>query len=110
LPNWWRTLPAARRGRHAAQQRLDAREQLGHLERLGEVVVGAELQPDDAVEHLGARGEHQDGRRDAALPQRPAHVEPVAAGQHDVEHDRSANRSRDAMSSARSPWVTDSTS
>src|SRR2546426_12116460 len=36
----------ARRGR-AAQQRLDAREQLQHAERLGDVVVGAEPEPAD---------------------------------------------------------------
>ena len=44
----------------AAQQRLEARGQLGDRERLDQVVVGAGLQPGDAVLDLVARGEHAD--------------------------------------------------
>ena len=88
------------RRRAPAEQRLDAREQFRHLERLDEVVVGAELQADDAIHDLAARRQHQDRRLDAALPQRPADVEAAAAWQHDVEQDdvewprRAARQSR----------------
>jgi hypothetical protein len=46
-------------GRGAAQQRLDARQQLARLEGLGQVVVGADLQAEDAVHRLAAGAEHQ---------------------------------------------------
>ena len=48
------------------------RQQLDRLERLGEVVVGAELQADHAIDDLGARGQHQDRRLDALLANRLA--------------------------------------
>ena len=44
----------------AAQQRARAGQQLAHAERLGQVVVGADLQAQHAVDLLGPRGEHQD--------------------------------------------------
>ena len=71
----------------AANQRLDPREELDHLERLDQVVVGPQLQTDDLVHDLTAGGQHQDRRVNPALSQRAAHVEPVAAGQHDIEQD-----------------------
>ena len=83
------TRRAGRRRRAVAgppQQRLDAGQQLHRLERLHQIVVGAELQADDAVHDLTARGEHQDGRGDPALAQRAAYIEAVALRQHDVEH------------------------
>jgi hypothetical protein len=71
----------------AAQHRLQARHQLARLERLGQVVVGTQLQPDDAVHHLAARGEHHD--RDVALgANRAAQREAVLLGQHHVEDRR----------------------
>ena len=51
----------------AAQQRAHARHELVGAERLGEVVVGAELEADDALRLLGARGEHDDGDRGGLL-------------------------------------------
>ena len=79
-----------RLGRRAAQQRLDARQQLARLEGLGQVVVGAQLEADDAVDGLAARGEHQ--QRQAARAgvgaQLAREVEAVAVGQHEVEHQR----------------------
>ena len=72
-------------GACAAQPRLDAREQLHHLERLGQIVVGAELQADHLVDHLAARGQHDHRRLDALLAQVAQHVEAVLPGQHHVE-------------------------
>jgi hypothetical protein len=61
--------------------------QLARLERLGEVVVGADLQPDHAVHRLAAGGQHQD-RHVAGAAQAAAEVEPVGVGQHEVEDHR----------------------
>src|SRR5688500_4109934 len=72
----------------AAQERLDAPQELGHLERLDQVVVGAQLEADDAIDALPLGRQHQDRRLHAALAQRPADVETVSAGQHDVKQDR----------------------
>ena len=57
------------------------------LNGLAHVVVGAELQADDAVGLLAHRGQHDD--RDLALAAQPAgQVEPGLARQHQVEHDK----------------------
>ena len=55
-------------------------------ERLDDVVVGAELQPDDPVGLVGAGGQHDDRHR-GRWPHRAGHVEAVDAGQAEVEHD-----------------------
>jgi hypothetical protein len=72
------------------QDRVDARHQLVRRERLDDVVVGAEPQPDDAVGLLAARGQQDDRKARArpALverPQPPHHLQPVEAGEHQVE-------------------------
>ena len=77
-----------RRGRAlAAQDGAQAGLQLARLEGLGEIVVGAELEADDAVHRLAARGQHQD-RHVAGAAQAAAEIEPVGIGQHEVEDDR----------------------
>ena len=50
-----------------AVQRSKPRDELGELERLGEVVVGAQLEPRDLLAQPAGRGEHQD-RRGAVPP------------------------------------------
>ena len=45
----------------AAQHAFQAREQLAQVEGLGQVVVGADFQPDHAVHHLARAGHHDDG-------------------------------------------------
>ena len=71
----------------AAQHGLDAREQLAHGEGLDDVVVGAELEAEHAVDLLGLGGQHDDG--DAARLrvglETAADFEAVDFGQHDVE-------------------------
>src|SRR5262249_5516993 len=57
-------------------------------ERLDEVVVGAGVEPGDAILDRVARGEHEHGRPDAAGPEPPARLEAADPRQHDVEHDR----------------------
>ena len=74
----------------AAEHRLHARHELAHAERLGQVIVGAGLEPEHLVRLLTARRQHQDRRvlvgRLAA--DRAADADAVEPGQHDVEHDQ----------------------
>ena len=71
----------------AAQHRPDAGDQLARRVRLGDVVVGAELQPDDLVDLAVARG-HHDHRHARPRPQLLAHVGAAHPGQHQVQqHD-----------------------
>jgi hypothetical protein len=72
---------------HAPQQRLEPRHQLDCLERLGEIIVGAQLQADHFVHDLPSRRQHHDRRGHAALTQLAADIEAVHPGQHDVEDD-----------------------
>src|SRR5262249_10445187 len=44
----------------ATQYRLDSPEQLARVEGLGDVVIGAELESDDAIDVLATRGQHDD--------------------------------------------------
>ena len=76
-----------RRRSRAPQHRLHARHELGQLERLRHVVVGAELEPDDDVMELAARRQHHD-RRLAVVADLAQHLEAVERGQHHVEHDQ----------------------
>ncbi len=71
----------------ASKERLDPAHQLPQAERLCEVVVGAELQADDLVDLLVPGGQHEDRRLRPRGAQPPEHLEPVHAGQADVEHD-----------------------
>ena len=77
-------LPALRRG--AAQDALDSRDELARVERLRHVVVGADLEPDDLVDVLIARGEHQD-RNVGALADPAAELDAVSVGKIEVEDD-----------------------
>ena len=72
--------------RGAPQHGLHPARELADRERLGDVVVGAELEAEDLVGLLGLRGEHDDRHR-AARADRAAHVEAVHPRQHHVEHD-----------------------
>ena len=70
----------------AAEDRLDARRELARREGLRDVVVGAELEPRDAVGLLVARRQHDD-RHLRLCAHLAAHLEAVDAGQADVEDD-----------------------
>ena len=79
---------AARRARlHAPQHALDAREQFARVEGLRDVVVGADLEPDDAVDDAAGAGHHDDADV-VALAQEAREAQPVLARQLQVEqHD-----------------------
>ena len=79
-------LVAAALGRRAAQHALHPRHELARVERLRQVVVGADLETDDLVHVLVARGQHQD-RDVRALAHAAADLEPVHVRQVEVEHD-----------------------
>src|SRR5690606_31106787 len=67
--------------------RLDPGQEFAHREGLGQVVVGADLQPDDTVHLVVARGEHQD-RHGTGASDVSADIEAVDGGEHDVEDDQ----------------------
>jgi hypothetical protein len=71
----------------SAEQRLDARHQLGHRERLRQIVVGATAEPLEDVRLLAARGQHEDRLRRARRAELATHVEAALVRQHDVEED-----------------------
>src|SRR6266545_2936100 len=76
---------ALRRALRATQHGLDPGDQLARAERLGHVVVGAELQAEDPVDLVVAGGEEQYRCPIAGLAQPPADLGAVHAGQRDVQ-------------------------
>jgi hypothetical protein len=64
---------------------VDARHQLARIEWLGNVIVGAELEPDDAIHVVALGGEHDDRDLVSAGTKPPADGEPVFSGEHEVE-------------------------
>ena len=81
-------LGAARR---AAGHGADPRDELAQAEGLDDVVVGAQLEPDDAVDLLALRGDHDD-RHVGAGAQLPADRETVDVRQPNVEQDEVGRR------------------
>ena len=73
--------------RRPPQDRLHPSDELARVERLGHVVVGPDLEPDDLVDVLVTCCQHQD-RDVPALPDPPADVHPVDVRQHQVEDDQ----------------------
>ena len=76
------------RSARPATERLDPGDHLGEVERLGEVVVGAQSEPLDPVLDRTGRGEHQNPARRALGGQGTADLVAVGAGEVPVEdHD-----------------------
>src|SRR5437588_9065259 len=73
-------------GLGAAQQRFNTRQQLGYFERLGEVIVGAQLQSCNPIVYAAACRQHQNRQIDVTLAQLAADVESTAAGEHDIQN------------------------
>ena len=70
--------------RDALQDVADAQHQLARLEGLGQIIVGAALQPVDAVLGLGHRGQQQD-RHVAGLAQALGQREAALARHHHID-------------------------
>src|SRR5262245_18072389 len=68
-----------------AQQRPDARQQLGECEWLGEVVVGALVEADNPVFDRVLRRKDQYRCLNAAFAQRGEDIDAIAARQHEIE-------------------------
>ena len=69
----------------APQDRPDARAQFAGVEWLGDIIVSAHFESDDAVHIVAAGGEHHH-REFARLAEAPQDLEAVQAGEHNVEH------------------------
>ncbi len=82
---------------HDPQSGADPRDEFGEPERLGDVVVGAGVEPDDHVHLLGACGQHDDRQVGMAGPNLATHVEPVDVRQCQVEQDQVGSSSGDAV-------------
>ena len=72
----------------ASQQAAQPRQQDLQLERLGQVVIGAGLEPLQHISRPAARGQHQHGNEVACRPQLLHDIKAVAARQHHVEDHR----------------------
>ena len=73
-------------GRSAAQNGVDARGEFAGIEGLGEVIIGADLQADDAVHVVAVSGEH-DHRDVGDGTDLAENFEAAHAGEHHVEND-----------------------
>src|SRR4029077_6827026 len=69
-----------------AQHRAHAREELAWGERFDDVIVCAELEPDDAI-HLGPAGRDENYRHRRLFAHRSAALVAVETGKADVEDD-----------------------
>jgi len=74
----------------AAEEVLHAQHQFARTERLGDVIVGAELEAEHAVQFRRLGGQHDDGDCGGGrvTAQDFADLEPVHLGQHEVEEDQ----------------------
>ncbi len=88
-------LALLRAGASSAQHTLDPGDDFAGAERLGHVVVGAHLQPDDAIDLFGARG-HKDDVDLRRPSQDPQDLEAVEVRQPDVEQDQVGRGDRGA--------------
>jgi len=71
----------------AARQGPDARSELVHLERFGQIIIGPGIKACDLVFCLGLRGEQQNGPLVLAFPHTSQNCQPVHVWQIDVQHD-----------------------
>src|SRR5260221_2372212 len=70
----------------APKDALQTGAQLARIEGLGDVVVGADLEAGDAVDHVGGAGDHDDADL-VVLAQEARQGQAVLAGKADVEQD-----------------------
>ena len=70
----------------AAENRVESGGKLARRTGLGNVVVGAELEADDAVDGIALGGEHENGKL-ALFANAFENLHAAHAGHHHVEHD-----------------------
>ena len=73
--------------RAPAEQAGDPGQQDGEVERLGQVVVGPRLEPEQHVVGVRAGGQQHHRHELPRRAQPPHHLEAVESGQHDIEQD-----------------------
>ena len=78
---------ADRLGLRPAQDIAHPGQQFTRFKGFGQVVVGAKLQTQNAVDGIGAGRQHEDGQA-ALAPQLAAEAESILAGQHQIEDDQ----------------------
>jgi hypothetical protein len=71
----------------APQDGSNARRQFARIERLRKIIVGSQLQADDAIDVFAARGQHQN-RNAAGGAHALQNLESIQARQHNVQHDQ----------------------
>src|SRR4029077_2507724 len=69
----------------APQEGLNTRNQLGGLERLRDVVVGAEIESNNLIDRLIPDRQHQNRSRHPLLADAAANIESAAIRQHDIQ-------------------------
>src|SRR6266853_119893 len=74
--------------RRAPEERFDAGHKLQHVERLRDVIIGADFQSIDLVTRLPASRQHQNRSNEAGLADVTAHDEPAFARQHDIQNNQ----------------------
>ena len=79
----------------AAEDRLDARDDLGEAERLRHVVVAAGAERLDLVLGRVLRGQEEHRALEAARAEPPADLDPLDVGEHPVEDDQVGLGARD---------------
>jgi hypothetical protein len=87
-PHWPDGKIAGRVAGRPAQKRAQARQHLLHVKGLGDIIVGARVDPLDLFAPAIARGQDQDRHRAAGFPPRLENRDPVALRQAEVQHDR----------------------
>ena len=83
-------------GAGSFEQRLHAKHELSHAERLGDVVVSAHFESGDTIRFLAPGGQHEDWNRPCSLL-RPALTTDIHTGdvrQHEIEEDQIRRLSR----------------
>ena len=75
-------------GTLAAQQGIDAGQQLPGIEGLGQIIVGTGIQTLNAIIYIGLCGQHQNGRGGAALPHPAADLKAIHLRQHQIQQDQ----------------------
>lgn len=73
----------------AAQNALDAERKFARRKGLGHIVIGPQLEAEDAVHFVGLGGEHDDGDvlRGGVGFESLTDLKPAHAGEHQIEHD-----------------------
>jgi len=72
----------------AAKKCAETGEEFAKFERLGQIIVGAVIEPGDAIFDGVSSGEHENGNCGAGLAEAVANFKTAEAGKHDVQNDQ----------------------